>query len=93
MTIITREEIAQTGVNNTEQLLAIQSLENLRQHVLAIDARERKRLRKLKLDDGTILTLRETTRARQIERLPERGSRTALALDPADTILVPDSNP
>ena len=47
----------------------------------------------LRLDDGTILTLRETTRARQIERLPERGSRTALALDPADTILVPDSNP
>lgn len=44
-----------SDVKTTEQLLANQSLENLRQQFLRVDARERKRLRKLKLDDGTIL--------------------------------------
>lgn len=44
-----------SDVKTTEQLLANQSLENLRQQFLRVDARERKRLRRLKLDDGTIL--------------------------------------
>jgi len=45
----------QSDVKATEQLLANQSLENLRQRFLAIDQRERKRLRRLRLDNGTIL--------------------------------------
>jgi hypothetical protein len=44
-----------SDVQTTEQLLASQSLENLRQAFLGLDARARKRLRDLKLDDGTIL--------------------------------------
>lgn len=43
-----------SDVKTTEQLLASQSIENLRQRFLAVDARERRRLRRLKLDDGTI---------------------------------------
>lgn len=41
-------------VKTTEQLLANQSLENLRKQFLGDDGQERKRLRKLKLDDGSI---------------------------------------
>jgi hypothetical protein len=41
-------------VKTTEQLLANQSLENLRTQFLCIDKKERKRLRRLKLDDGSI---------------------------------------
>lgn len=44
-----------SDVKTTEQLLANQSLENLRQQFLGVDGKQRKRLRKLKLDDGTIL--------------------------------------
>ena len=44
-----------SDVQTTEQLLANQSLENLRQEFLGLDARARKRLRQLKLDDGSIL--------------------------------------
>ena len=40
----------------TEQLLANQSLENLRQEFLRIDRREKKRLKKLKLDDGSLFS-------------------------------------
>ncbi len=42
-------------VKTTEQLLANQSLENLRQQFLGSDKKDRKRLRKLKLDEGSIL--------------------------------------
>ncbi|MEZ6036664.1 MAG: hypothetical protein R3F29_04235 [Planctomycetota bacterium] len=45
-----------SDVKTTEQLLANQSLENLRTEFLAIDGRERKRLRKLKLDDGSLFS-------------------------------------
>lgn len=45
-----------SDVKTTEQLLANQSLENLRRDFLRIDGRERRRLRKLKLDDGTLLS-------------------------------------
>lgn len=45
-----------SDVQTTEQLLANQSIENLRLDFLAIDKRERKRLRKLKLDDGSLLS-------------------------------------
>lgn len=45
----------ESDVQTTEQLLASQSLENLRQQFLGFDARARKRLRQLKLDDGSIL--------------------------------------
>ncbi|MCB9876888.1 MAG: hypothetical protein H6835_04715 [Planctomycetes bacterium] len=45
-----------SDVKTTEQLLANQSLENLRTEFLAIDSRERKRLRKLKLDDGSLFS-------------------------------------
>ncbi len=45
-----------SDVKTTEQLLANHSLENLRQHFLRCDTRDRKRLRKLKLDDGSLLS-------------------------------------
>lgn len=45
-----------SDVQTTEQLLANTSLANLRQHFLGFDARERKRLRKLKLDDGSLFS-------------------------------------
>ncbi|MGB3968610.1 MAG: hypothetical protein WBO45_17880, partial [Planctomycetota bacterium] len=45
----------QSDVKTTEQLLANQSVENLRQRLTGCDHRERKRLRKLKLDEGSIL--------------------------------------
>jgi hypothetical protein len=45
----------ESDVKTTEQLLANQSLENLRQQVLRVDKREKKRLRRLKLDEGSIL--------------------------------------
>ncbi|HIE70799.1 MAG TPA: hypothetical protein EYP98_11870, partial [Planctomycetes bacterium] len=44
-----------SDVKTTEQLLANQSLENLRREFLRISGREKRRLRKLKLDDGTLL--------------------------------------
>ena len=45
-----------SDVKTTEQLLANQSLENLRTQFLRIGKRDRKRLRKLKLDDGSIFS-------------------------------------
>ncbi|MFK7741550.1 MAG: hypothetical protein AB8H80_14625 [Planctomycetota bacterium] len=45
-----------SDVKTTEQLLANQSLENLRQEFLHVDNRERRRLRKLKLDDGSLFS-------------------------------------
>lgn len=45
-----------SDVKTTEQLLANQALANLRQHFLRHDARERRRLRRLKLDAGSILS-------------------------------------
>lgn len=45
-----------SDVKTTEQLLANQSLENLRREFLRMDRREMKRLRKLKLDDGTLFS-------------------------------------
>lgn len=45
-----------SDVKTTEQLLANQSLENLRRDFFGMDRREKKRLRKLKLDDGTLLS-------------------------------------
>lgn len=45
-----------SDVKTTEQLLANQSLENLRREFLRISGREKRRLRKLKLDDGTLLS-------------------------------------
>lgn len=45
-----------SDVKTTEQLLANQSLENLRAEFLCIDARERKQLRTLKLDDGSLFS-------------------------------------
>ena len=45
-----------SDVKTTEQLLANQSLENLRREFLQIDRSEKKRLRKLKLDDGTLFS-------------------------------------
>lgn len=45
-----------SDVKTTEQLLANQSLENLRQQFLGAGQKERKRLRRLKLDDGTIFS-------------------------------------
>lgn len=45
-----------SDVKTTEQLLANQSLENLRREFLHVSRRDRKRLRKLKLDDGTLLS-------------------------------------
>lgn len=44
-----------SDVQTTEQLLANQSLENLREEFLGLDARARRQLRELKLDDGSIL--------------------------------------
>lgn len=44
-----------SDVKTTEQLLANQSLENLRQRLLSVDKRERKRLRRLRLEHGSIL--------------------------------------
>ncbi len=44
----------QSDVKTTEQLLANQSLDNLRTELLGHGRRERKALRKLRLDDGTI---------------------------------------
>ncbi len=43
-------------VKTTEQLLANQSLENLRTQFLRVGKRDRKRLRKLKLDDGSVFS-------------------------------------
>jgi hypothetical protein len=45
-----------SDVQTTEQLLANTSLANLRLHFLGFDAREKKRLRKLKLDDGSLFS-------------------------------------
>ncbi|MEO6594283.1 MAG: hypothetical protein ABIP94_05985, partial [Planctomycetota bacterium] len=45
-----------SDVKTTEQLLANQALENLRLQFLRFDRRERKRLWKLKLDDGSLLS-------------------------------------
>ncbi|MGK0302892.1 MAG: hypothetical protein ACI89X_003778 [Planctomycetota bacterium] len=45
-----------SDVKTTEQLLANQSLENLRREFLHISGRDKRRLRKLKLDDGTLLS-------------------------------------
>jgi len=45
-----------SDVKTTEQLLANQSLENLRREFLRISGREKRRLRKLKLDDGTLFS-------------------------------------
>ena len=45
-----------SDVQTTEQLLANTSLGNLRHHFLGFDAREKKRLRKLKLDDGSLFS-------------------------------------
>lgn len=45
-----------SDVKTTEQLLANPALENLRTRFLRFGPRERKRLRKLKLDDGSLLT-------------------------------------
>lgn len=45
----------ESDVQTTEQLLANQSLDNLRRHVLGMDHRDRRRLRRLKLDEGSIL--------------------------------------
>lgn len=44
-----------TDVKTTDQLLANLSLENVRQHWLAHGKRERKRLRQLRLDEGSLL--------------------------------------
>lgn len=46
----------ESDVQTTEQLLANASLQNLRQQFLGHDVREWKRLRKLKLDDGTLFS-------------------------------------
>ena len=43
-------------MQTTEQLLANTSLLNLRLSFLGFDAREKKRLRKLKLDDGSLFS-------------------------------------
>ena len=45
-----------SDVKTTEQLLANQSLENLRREFLHINGRDKRRLRKLKLDDGTLFS-------------------------------------
>ena len=45
-----------SDVKTTEQLLANQSLENLRGEFLVMDRAARKRLKKLKLDDGSLFT-------------------------------------
>jgi len=45
-----------SDVKTTEQLLANQSLENLRGEFLAMDRAAKKQLRRLKLDDGSLLT-------------------------------------
>jgi hypothetical protein len=45
-----------SDVKTTEQLLANQSLENLRQEFLSLDRAQKKQLRKLKLDDGSLFT-------------------------------------
>jgi hypothetical protein len=45
-----------SDVKTTEQLLANHSLENLRRTFLACDSRERRRLRRLRLDDGSLLS-------------------------------------
>ncbi|MCK5944067.1 MAG: hypothetical protein KAI24_18930, partial [Planctomycetes bacterium] len=45
-----------SDVKTTEQLLANQSLQNLRQEFLAMDDAGRKRLRRLKLDDGSLFS-------------------------------------
>ncbi len=45
-----------SDVKTTEQLLANPALENLRTRFLRVSPRERKRLRKLRLDDGSLLT-------------------------------------
>jgi hypothetical protein len=46
----------ESDVKTTEQLLANQSIENLREQFLRCDARERKRLRKLRLDEGSLFS-------------------------------------
>lgn len=45
-----------SDVKTTEQLLANQSLENLRREFLRVNGRDKKRLRKLRLGDGTLLS-------------------------------------
>lgn len=45
-----------SDVKTTEQLLANQSLENLRAEFLSMDRAQKKQLRKLKLDDGSLFT-------------------------------------
>jgi putative spermidine/putrescine transport system ATP-binding protein len=43
----------------------------------------------MRLDDGTVLTLRENSRAASHAALPEAGGAVRLALDAADALLVP----
>jgi putative spermidine/putrescine transport system ATP-binding protein len=43
----------------------------------------------VRLDDGSMVTLRELARAGRIAALPAAGERVRLGLDPADTLLVP----
>ncbi|MBK8097212.1 MAG: hypothetical protein IPK26_08895 [Planctomycetes bacterium] len=45
-----------SDIKTTEQLLANLSLENLRQEHLAADKRDRKRLKRLRLDDGSLFS-------------------------------------
>ena len=45
-----------SDVKTTEQLLANQSLANLRREFLHVSGRDKRRLRKLKLDDGTLFS-------------------------------------
>ena len=45
-----------SDVKTTEQLLANQSLENLRAEFLSMDRAQKKQLRRLKLDDGSLFT-------------------------------------
>ena len=43
----------------------------------------------LRLADGAVITLNEPARAARIAALPARGEAVGLAMDPADTLLVP----
>lgn len=45
-----------TDVKTTEQLLANKAIENLREQFLGVTRRDKKRLRRLRLDDGTVFS-------------------------------------
>ncbi|MCA8953840.1 MAG: hypothetical protein KDE27_30285 [Planctomycetes bacterium] len=45
-----------TDVKTTEQLLANKAIENLRERFLGVSRRDRKRLRRLRLDDGSVFS-------------------------------------